>query len=224
MRLLTISFDTPIRPWEVPAFRGAVAKKVGFQHDLYHNHDNSGGMDAGEYHHRYPLIQYKQHRGHPMLLCLDDGVEALHHFFEQPSFSLDMGPMSRPLRVARLDMHHHDFESRDNEPRRYHLRDWLALNEDNYAAFQQATGLVAQVALLEKILQNQLVALCYAFNHTPPAALDTRIQDLRDRRWVDYKAVKIMCFSLEFTARLHLPNYLGIGKGASTGWGVVRKL
>lgn len=224
MRLLTISFDTPIRPWEVPAFRGAVAKKVGFQHDLYHNHDNSGGMDTGEYHHRYPLIQYKQHRGQPMLLCIDEGVDALHHLFEQPDLTIEMAGERRTLRVARLDMRHHDFESRDNEPRRYHLRDWLALNEENYAAYQQATGLVAQVALLEKILQNQLVALCYAFDYAPLTALEVRVQDIRERRWVDYKSVKLLCFSLEFSARLHLPNHLGLGKGASTGWGVVRRL
>jgi len=223
MRLLTISFDTTIRPWEVPAFRGAVARHVGFDHDLYHNHNNANGLDTPEYLHRYPLIQYKQHRGHPMLICLEAGVEALQHFFAQPNFTLDMGPLSRPMRVARLDMRHHDFDSR-NEVCRYHLRDWLALNEDNYAAYQQCNGLLDQVALLERILQNQLVALCYAFGHAPPDALEVRIQDLRERRWADYKDLKLWCFSLEFTARINLPNFLGIGKGASTGWGILRKL
>jgi len=223
MRLLSISFDTPIQPWEVPAFRGAVARKVGYDHDLYHNHDNSRGLDTADYHHRYPLIQYKQHRGQPMLLCLDDGVEALHHLFAQPDLTIEMAGSRRTLRVAGLEMQMHRLDCA-GKICRYHLRDWLALNEDNYAAYLQCSGLVAQIALLEKILQNQLVALCYAFGETPPATLDVRIQDLRDRRWTDYKQVKLLCFSLEFTARLSLPNYLGLGKGASTGWGVVRRL
>ncbi len=223
MRLLSISFDTPIQPWQVPAFRGAVARKVGLDHDLFHNHDNRNGLDTPEYIHRYPLIQYKQHRGRPMLICLDAGVDALHHLFQQPDLTIEMANTPRALRVAQLDMHEHNFDSA-GETCRYHLRDWLALNEDNYAAYQRCDGLVAQITLLERILQNQLVALCYAFSHVPTAALEVRIQDLRDRRWADYKDLKMWCFSLEFSTQLQLPNYLGIGKGTSTGWGVVRKL
>jgi len=223
MRLLTISFNTLIRPWEVPIFRSAVAKKVGLEHDLYHNHNNQNGMDTAEYHHRYPLIQYKQHQGRPMLLCLEAGVDALQHLFEQPDLSIDMAGTSRPLRVGRLDMRHHDFDN-GGEERAYHLRDWLALNEENYANYTQCKGKVAEIRLLEKILQNQLVALCYAFGQTPPEALEVCIQDLREPRWIDYKDVKIRCFSIEFSARINLPNYLGLGKGASTGWGVLRRL
>ena len=225
MRLLNITFDTPIQPWEVPAFRGAVAKKVGYDHDLFHNHNNINGLDTHEYHHRYPLIQYKQHRGMPMMLCLEEGVEALHHLFEQPDMSIDMAGSRRTLRVAKLDVREHRFEG-SSEARHYHLRDWLALNEENYAAYRKASGLIAQIAILEKILQNQLVALCYAFGHAPPDSLQVQvqIQDIHNRQWVSYKDVKVWCFSLEFSVCLDLPNYLGIGKGASTGWGVLRRL
>ncbi len=64
LRLLAVSFDTHISPWELKQFRGAVSQKVGLEHEWFHNHDNSGeeqdspSYGRPRYHHRYPLIQY----------------------------------------------------------------------------------------------------------------------------------------------------------------------
>jgi hypothetical protein len=54
IRLLRVEFDAPLKPYEVPAFRGAVVAKVGREHDLFHNH-----LDDTRYAYRYPLVQYK---------------------------------------------------------------------------------------------------------------------------------------------------------------------
>jgi hypothetical protein len=70
LRILQVAFDTEIQPYELPYFRGAVARKVGIEHEWFHNHDNTNGGT----HNRYPLIQYKldTYKGQmrPMLLCL----------------------------------------------------------------------------------------------------------------------------------------------------------
>jgi Cas6b N-terminal domain len=83
LRILQVAFDTEIQPYELPYFRGAVARKVGIEHEWFHNHDNTNGGT----HNRYPLIQYKldTHKGQmrPMLLCLDEAIEEAHHFFSQ---------------------------------------------------------------------------------------------------------------------------------------------
>ena len=42
VRILSVVFDTPIEPWELPALRGAIARKAGYEHEHFHNHDGQG--------------------------------------------------------------------------------------------------------------------------------------------------------------------------------------
>lgn len=81
IRLVTVTFTEPIQAQQLYAFRGAIAAKVGWQNEWFHNHDNT----SGGYHHRYPILQYKRHQGKPMILCLEHGVEEIQKFFSQTS-------------------------------------------------------------------------------------------------------------------------------------------
>jgi hypothetical protein len=218
LRLLSVAFDTPIEPWELPAFRGAVAAKAGFEHDLFHNHRDSGG-----FYYRLPLIQYKHDRGRPMLVCINEGIEALHHFFSQPDWTLSLQGRTTPVRIHRLDVHHHPLDVGERL-QRYHIRQWLALNEDNYATWMRLQSLPERLFLLQQILQNQLVALLHQLGHSPERSVQVRLQALRDEKWVSYKGVKMLAFSIEFASNAFLPDYIGLGKGCSVGWGVVKKL
>ncbi len=51
VRLLIVQFDTPIEPWELASFRGAMALKAGWNHEHFHNHNN----EAGGFHYRLPV-------------------------------------------------------------------------------------------------------------------------------------------------------------------------
>lgn len=219
LRLLSVAFDTSIQGWELPAFRGAVAEKAGYEHDLFHNHNN----DTGGYHYRFPLIQYKQDHGRPMLVCLNEGIEELHHFFSQPDWTLNMRGRNTPIRIHRLDVKQYTLSVAD-KPYRYHIRQWIALNEDNYATYIRLSGMLERIALLQQILQNQLVGLLYQLGYEPERPVVVSIQNLKEERWVDYKRVKMLAYSLEFACNISLPDYIGIGKGCSTGWGVVKGL
>lgn len=219
LRLLSVQFDTPIDPWELPAFRGAVAAKAGIQHDLFHNHDN----ESGGYHYRLPLIQYKQDRGLPMLVCLNEGIEELHHFFSEPDWTLDLKGRKAPVRIHKLDVKQYTLGAWD-KTFRYHLRDWIALRDENYGAYTRLDGALERLAHLQKTLQNQLVGLLNQLNCTPEREVQVRIQTVHRERWVSFKGVKVLAFSLEFSANVALPAYIGLGKGASMGWGVVKGL
>lgn len=219
LRLLSVQFDTPIEPWELPAFRGAVAAKAGYQHELFHNHDNT----SGGYHYRLPLIQYKQERGMPMLVCLNEGIEELHHFFSQPDWTLDLKGRQAPVRIKRLDVKQYNLGAWD-KTFRYHIRDWIGLRDESYGVYTRLNGAVERLAHLERILQNQLVGLLSQLGCSPENAVAVRIQHLQRERWVTFKGIKVLAFSLEFTANVALPNYIGLGKGCSMGWGVVKGL
>jgi hypothetical protein len=219
LRLLSVVFDTPIDPWELPQFRAAVAQKAGLEHDLYHNHDN----ETGGYHYRLPLIQYKQDHGRPMLVCLNEGIEELHHFFSKPDWTLYLNGRPAPVRIARLDVKQYRLGVQDKNFR-YHIRNWIALNDDNYATFQHLEGMVERLFFLEKVLLNQVIGLLDQLGYTPEQPVSVKLLDLKDEKWVTYKRVKMRSFSMEFQANVVLPDYLGFGKGCSVGWGIVKGL
>lgn len=221
LRLLSVAFDTQIEPWELRQFRGAIARKVGLEHDRFHNHDN----ETGGLHYRYPLIQYKFDRKRPLLVCINDGVEEMHHFFSMPDWSLGLDERFNDLRIARIDMKEVELQPDDvPRERRFHLRQWLALNDENYLTYQRLDGLLERTALLEKVLNNHLVALCYGCGLTEPRAFHARILEVKEEKWARFKDVRMLAFSLVFAVDLCIPDFIGLGKGASVGWGVVRRL
>jgi hypothetical protein len=217
LRLLSVQFDTPIDPWELPAFRGAVARKAGWEHELFHNHNNS----EGGYHHRIPLIQYKQEHGRPMLVCLNEGIEELQYFFSQPDWTLELNGRTTPMRIAGLDVKQYQLDNWDKSYK-YHIRHWIALNEDNYKAYGQLTNVLECIFFLQNLLKNQVVGLLHQLHITPEQQVALHIQNLKEERWVTYKKVKLRAFSLEFTSNVLIPDYLGLGKGSSLGWGIVK--
>jgi hypothetical protein len=77
LRLLAVQFDTPIEAWELLAFRGAISRKAGMEHEMFYNYNN----ESGGSHYRLPLIQYKQEYKKPMLVCLNASIKELHYFF-----------------------------------------------------------------------------------------------------------------------------------------------
>lgn len=223
LRLLAVSFDTHIQPWELPHFRGAMAHKVGLEHEWYHNHNN----ETGGYHHRYPLIQYKldtQRSGQmrPMLLCLNQGVEEAHHFFNQPDWSLRIGADAHPLRIAKLHVDQHPLDVRE-QPGLYRIHKWKAFNPDNFAVWQGLRGIAEQYAFLERLLAAHIIAFAAGVDWQIEPRFALRITDCLKQEWVSYKGIKVLAFSLAFETTVTLPDFVGLGKGAGVGFGVVRR-
>ena len=148
--MLQVAFDAQLPPYQLPAFRAAIAEKAGFQHVNFHNHQ----ADTGQSVLNYPLIQYKleslrEFRTHPMLLCLEQGVEDAYHFFAQPDWTLTILGEPMPLRIAKLDVRQHVLTIWE-QPARFRLHKWQALNQNNYAAWQAIIhDRVAQRTFLE---------------------------------------------------------------------------
>lgn len=219
LRVLSVKFDTPIEPWELSAFRGAIAEKAGIEHEIFHNHNNA----TGGYHYRLPLIQYKQEYKKPMLVCLNEGIEELHHFFSQPDWTLDLNGRQTPVRIANLEVNQYSSGILDKN-RHYHIRDWIALSDENYPVYGELNSLVERLFLLQQILKNQVVGFLDQLDIEPGQQVEVHIQNLKKERWVSYKKVKMRAFSVEFTTNVLIPDYLGFGKGCSVGWGVVKTI
>jgi|GEM_PF-91111 len=246
LRLLSVSFDTSIKPWELKQFRGAVAKKVGLENEWFHNHDNSeaspgpskglaspdpskgGEVVSGKprYHHRYPLIQYKidthGDQMRPMLLCLDDCIEEAHHFFSQSDWSLRIGERTHDMRIARLHVDQINLNVWE-QPLPYRLHKWRALNSDNFREWQQMDGIVERIAFLENILAANILSFARGVGWELDKRFEVKITKMLNEEWVSFKDIKVLAFTVEFKANLSMPDFIGLGAGSGEGFGVVRR-
>lgn len=222
LRILSVTFDTSVQPWELPRFRGAMAHKVGLEHDWFHNHNN----ETGGVHMRYPLIQYKldawRGKQRPMLLCMNDGVEEAHHYFGQRDWSLRIGAEEHRMTIARLNLDEFHLCTTDT-PRTYRLHKWQALNPDNYRIWQNTASLAQRFQLLENALIAHILSFARGVDWEPDIRLEMSLTNMLKEEWIEYKKVKVRAYTVDFSINAALPHYIGLGKGSALGYGVLRK-
>jgi len=54
--------------------------------------------------------------------------------------------------------------------------------------------------------------------------LKVKLQEIKGEKHIEYKNVFHLTFSMNFTCNLSIPNYVGLGKGVSVGFGIVKQL
>ncbi len=52
--------------------------------------------------------------------------------------------------------------------------------------------------------------------------VEARITQLKGSRWLPFRGRKVLCFNLNFTTNMSLPDYVGLSKGMSVGFGGVK--
>ena len=217
IKFLKVEFTDTMQPWEIPAFRGAVVAKVGRAHHWFHNH-----LNDDKFLYRYPKIQYKCVNHRPMLLCVHEGVDEIHKLFEQPDWSINISQRNLDMRIQRLDMH--EFEMAVNaQPQSYHIKQWVALNQKNYEEYQQLSGLVERITFLEKKLVAHIISFAKGVKWHIDKRFEVKITDLSPPRWVKEKDNHLMGFNVSFETSIFLPDFLGLGRKVSIGYGVVQR-
>lgn len=218
IKFLKVLFNDRIQPWEIPAFRGAMVAKVGKQHDWFHNH-----LNEEKYLYRYPKIQYKCAKRRPMLVCLHEGVDEIHKLFDQPDWTLQMQQRSLEMSIYRLELHEFNIRLLD-KPQRYQLHRWVALNEKNYTEYQQLNALTDKISFLEQKLASHIISFAKSIQWHIHERFEVKIAELSTPRWVKIKNTHMMSFDLLFDTRVFLPDYLGLGRKVSLGFGTVKRV
>lgn len=216
IRLLTVTFDTQISAEELAGFRGSIVAKVGREFEWFHNHNNQ----EGGFHHRYPIIQYKRHRGKPMLVCIEEGIEEVHRFFAQPDWTLNINGRITPIRVDKLEVKQVPLQIVDI-PKRYKLHNWVGLNDANQKTYNQLDSLTEKVAFLEQKIGASIIAFIRAMQWKAPRRFEVKIIDFSAKKTRLKNRYTKTAFDVEFKADIILPNHIGLGKSVSVGYGKI---
>jgi hypothetical protein len=216
IRILSVLFDTEIKPFEVAAFRGAMAEKVGREEVLFHNHLGD------KFRYKYPLIQYKAIGGKPAIICIEEGVDHIHKYFEKRDWSIMIGDRKLDMKIASLNLNQFTMQAWEHKFD-YRIFNWLALNQENVKKYNQIDSLAERITFLEGLLKANVLSFAKGINWHVDRTIEVSIKQLDEPKAITFKSQKLLAFSAQFSTNVFIPNHIGLGKGVSVGFGVVKQ-
>lgn len=218
LRTLLVTFQNDIPAHQVTAFRAAVIEKVGRDQVAFHNH-----VGDTQFVYQYPLIQYKTVHRQPAIVCLDEGVDEIHKLFGQRSWTINLLGEKIELKVDRLDLKTTTLNVWDRQFE-YSIYRWQALNEKNYKEYSILQTLTGKIQMLERILTGNILSFAKGIEWHIDQPVQLSITDVALERLSKMKDIQVAALDVRFRCNVALPDWIGLGKGVSKGFGVVRKI
>jgi len=215
---LVLRFATPIATREIPLLRGAMIRATGGSSLFYHNHT---GADRLRY--AYPLVQYKRIGGQAAIVFIGNGVDAAADYFSSNTVEITLGERQTLLELQHADAHTTLINIWD-DVFTYSIRKYLPLNQHNYATYQQTDGLTDRLAIIESALTGGILSFAKGVGIHVGDRISLKITAMQEPRQYVYKGVKMLGFDLEFKTNISLPDYIGLGKGSSLGFGMIKRM
>ena len=216
--VFVIRFNNELRFNEVPLLRSGVLSIM--QHNanvLFHNHTADDG-----FRYSYPLIQYKRINRKAAIVCFGEGCSTVGEFFATQNMKFMMGEQLVELNLERLQPRKFVIQVWDTMFT-YTLRKWLPFNQDNYRKYTSIEGVAEKALFLQNILIGNMLSMTKGLGIHIDKEILCNITEVSSPRIVRAKGVKLMSFDIEFKSNLSIPDYAGIGKHASIGYGTIVK-
>jgi hypothetical protein len=216
-KILLVSFKNEIKQCEIPLFRGAIVKLLEKENVLFHNHTDSGLRYA------YPLVQYKRMNNKAALVCVEQGIESVGNIFALSGHITTLGTREVLLdidytREIQLVIQLSDANFR------YSLQGWLPFNGKNHEAFKHITGLKERLAFMENILTGNILSFAKGINIHFKRQVSVSITNFESIGTMHLKAVNFAAYDIIFETNVSIPDYVGLGKGVSQGFGLVMRV
>ncbi len=196
--------------------RGFFADKFG-EYRLLHQH-----LTSNELLYRAPLIQYKIFDGNPFVLGINEGAEVLQKIHEDIDY-LRIGRFEYQITEKTIIFKTDHFGIINDDLSYTFLTPWLALNEKNYEKYQKYGAWAKRKELLEKILIGNIISMSKGLGYTVPEPIKAEIHGLKETQ-TSLKGTPMLGFLGTFSVNFEIPDYWGIGKSVSRGFGTVKRV
>lgn len=216
IKTLLVTFPyMPLRYGDIRYLRSLINDVLDWKEPIFHNHKPEGGEI-----YRYPLVQYRVHKGVACLFGIEEGCKAISKLLSEYHDELP----EEMTASMEIDTKQTDVKMLDT-PIRYQIRYFLPFNTDNFEEWNKVRSLVEKIQFLERNIVGHLLAFCQDINfRVPDKSLIVEIEAIDDLDFVEYPAMtgelKLRAFNIIYHANIQLPDKLGIGKGKSKGYGV----
>jgi hypothetical protein len=190
-----------------------MAQRLG-NHVLLHHHTEMGLVYA------YPRIQYKIIGGLGKIIGLAEGVEVLGKI--KPMEALQLGNDFIRVEEIELEKKAVMIGLENDQNWYYFITPWLALNDKNYQDYMRSGDNIKKRKMLEKILIGNMMSLSKSLGFTVPDNIYVEIKGLQEKN-VELKEMPMLGFMGSFRSNFVIPDYWGLGKSVSRGFGTIRK-
>lgn len=216
IRILEILLDTEIFGYQISAFRGAIANKVGTDNILFHNHTLEG------FRHSYPLIQYKRINKKATIICIEQGVDEIYHLFNNSNWELNLNGEVYKMKIDKLYVNSFNLNVWDKFFH-YRIFNWMSLNPENHKKYLATDSLTERIEILESILVANILSFAKGINWQleEDKKIELKITNILDEKLTKYKDTSRVTFGVEFKTNVFIPQHIGLGKATSHGYGAV---
>ena len=213
---LIIDIETKLKPSHAKKLRGYLGN-IFCDNSYAHQHRIDGSFI-----YQYPCVQYKVINGSCLLIGFNEGTEVIKKtFHDLKMINLD-GQWEEVLSKG-LESYSTSFSISSEQKHFSFLTPWLALNEKNYGQYRKLEGWVQNKIFLEKILIGNIISMSKGLGYTVPEPIKANIANIREIQ-TSLKGNPMLGFLGTFSVNFEIPDYWGIGKSVSRGFGTVKKV
>lgn len=219
MKKATLSFSNVIlRASHIHKFRGFVGNLFK-DYDLIHNHD----LKTGKPIYRYPLIQFKLIDKTPTIIAITDRAVSI---FSEIFMKLDkiiIEDMVIPVFEKDLKVEEVEFGYSDDIFMYEFASPWIGLNQKNFRKYNDV-GNDEKNQMLKRIMTGNILSMAKYLDCWLSQDQKIKIDIELKRKEVNLKGKSMTAFNGIFKTNFLIPDYLGIGKSVSRGFGAVRRV
>lgn len=195
------------------SLRGYIAEQYP-QYGILHNHNIDDSLL-----YLYPRVQYRTIKGDGLIIGLAEGV----------SIVCDIEPLINMLVLRgheysivhkQLDIDNINFGLVDHPIRYFFMKPWIALNNQNYQEYLKITSKLRRQSLLKNILIGNLLSISKSLGYVADKQIRILTMNVEEKETY-LKGTPMLGFLGTFSVNFEIPDYWGIGKSVSRGFGTI---
>lgn len=168
----------------------------------------------------YPRVQYKVIKGKPFIAAFNEGGPLLWELYDHLNGS-DPCPQEWRILEKRIIEKKALFGLAEKSAKYRFLTPWLALPEESLNHYA-TTDSLSQEKILVKLLGGHIRDMAHSLGYEIPSRLQISIKVKPD--FFLQKDIHVTGFLGSFYANFEIPDFLGLGKSVSRGYGAIKKI
>ena len=132
--------------------------------------------------------------------------------------------LNKSYKITEKLIHEKEFDIKPSSEEKHYkfISPWLGLNQTNYGKYMNSKSWNEKKDILNRVLVGNLISMSKGLGIIVNKRLYAKTHF--EEEIVEYKGVKMNAFTGEFKVHYDIPDYFGIGKGVSQGFGCVKQI
>ncbi|MBP2133625.1 hypothetical protein J2128_001579 [Methanomicrobium sp. W14] len=194
--------------------RGFFATKFN-EYVLLHQHN------ADSLIYRYPFVQYKIIDNVPVVIGINEGAKVLKEIYDKYG-SIRLGSAVYEICEKDIRLNKSEFGLTGEFHAYRFLTPWIGLNQENYHRYYGLKNSEERNDFLRRILTGNILSMSKSLGYTVPDRIkcDLKLKPYK----TSVKSITHMGFLGKFYVNFRIPDYMGLGKSVSRGFGAVEEI